>query len=141
MEWADPAVHHHGILRCRRVVFVRTQGKRNRSALDHLQFPISMWAIIGRLANYNQHNFPSSSRSPCIPLRFHDKAICIEKIVTKAASCTPSCGSSVRRWVAIRTKQASALDVALFHQEQNRSIGVHFGKNGHDFRLYKSLQD
>ena len=59
---------------------------------------------------------------PCIPLRFHDKAICIEKIVTKAASCTPSCGSSVRRWVASRTKQASALDVALFHQVQIRSI-------------------
>ena len=33
MEWADPAVHHHGILGCRRVVFVQTQGKRNRSAL------------------------------------------------------------------------------------------------------------
>ena len=107
MEWADPAVHRHGILRCRRVVFVRTQGKRNRSALDHLQFPISMWAIIGRLANKNQHNFPSSSRSPCIPLRFHDKGICIEKIVTKAAPCTPSCGSSVRRWVARSTKHFS----------------------------------
>ena len=64
MEWADPAVHHHGILRCRRVVFVRTQGKRNRSALDHLQFPISMWAIIGRLANYNQHNSSHHLQGP-----------------------------------------------------------------------------
>ena len=48
MEWTDPVVHHHGILRCRRVVFVRAQGKRNRSALDHRQFPVSMRAIIGR---------------------------------------------------------------------------------------------
>ena len=53
----------------------------------------------------------------------HDKAICIEKIVTKAASCAP-----VRRWVASGTKQASALDVALFHQVKIRSIGVRFGK-------------
>ena len=29
MEWADPAAHHHGILRCRRVVLIQTQGKRN----------------------------------------------------------------------------------------------------------------
>ena len=65
-----------------------------------------------------------------------DKAIFIENIVTKAASCAPSCGSSVRRWVASRTKQMSALDVALFHQLQIRSIGVRCGNNGHDFRLY-----
>ena len=64
MEWTDPAVHHHGILRCRRVVLIQTQGKWNRSALDHRQFPVSMWAIIGRSANYNQRNLPSSSSSP-----------------------------------------------------------------------------
>ena len=32
---------HHGILGCRRVVFVRAQGKRNRSALDHRQYELA----------------------------------------------------------------------------------------------------
>ena len=101
-------------------------------ALDRLQFPISMFAIIGRLTNYNQHNFPSSSRSPYIPLRFHDKAICSETLRDGYESCvlfsTPSCGSSVRRWVANRTKQASALDVALF-----RSVKSLIGRSRYDF--------
>ena len=67
---------------------------------------------------------------------FMIKPFALKRLLRKVASCAPSCGSSVRRWVASRTKQASALYVALFHQVQIRSIGVRFGKNGHDFRLY-----
>ena len=42
----DRKNNHHGIFRCRRVVLIQTQGKRNRSALDHLCGPLSdAWPI------------------------------------------------------------------------------------------------
>ena len=69
------------------------------------------WAIFGRFAICNQHPVWSSSRSPCIPLKagtpcaFTIKAFALKpsEIVTKAASCGPSCGSSFRCSVASRS--------------------------------------
>ena len=125
------------------MVFSRTQGSGTN---PHLIAFFSCWNSLllacGPLpgawpitTNTNSHNLQVPHVFRCA-FMLKPMALKPSEIVTKAASCTPSCGSSVRRWVASRTKQASELDVALFHQVQIRRIGVHFGKNGHDFRLY-----
>ena len=86
------AVRLHGIVWCYRVVFVRTQGKRNRSELDHLlpSLDVGHFRTLCHMQSTPRlvlFKVPVYSVESWHPVRFHNKSICIEALRDCYESC------------------------------------------------------